>query len=346
MRNQNAFRGGAYSLTISVVVLAILLVLNIFVSALPAAVTRYDISASKLYSITSNTKAVVNALEQDVTIYWVVQSGQEDSTDTYSADDVYFTQRSGKNLPLDTSRVESYLQSITNLNPVNYVSYNVTDEELQTYGLDAPELTITVDYTTEGEDGEEIADTFVLYVSPDPEDVKAAEEAEDEDQEAEISAYVRVGESQIVYKISSSSYKTLAAMSYNDLRHPEVIWADFSDVQQIDISLEGNNYTLTSEKDGEDHIWSYQEEDLEIADLQSTLEALAADEFTDERPTEREEVSLTVHLDNESFPQVEIKLYRYDGSRCLAVVDGESASLVDRTAVVDLIEAVHAIVLD
>lgn len=271
---------------------------------------------------------------------------QENSADSYNADDVYFTQRSGKNLPLDTSKVDSYLRSITNLNPVNYVSYNVTDEELQTYGLDAPELTITVDYTTEGEDGEEIADTFVLYVSPDPEDVKAAEEAEDEDQEAEISAYVRVGESQIVYKISSSSYKTLSAMSYNDLRHPEVIWADFSDVQQIDISLEGNNYTLTSEKDGEEHIWAYQEEELEIADLQSALEALTADEFTDERPTEREEVSLTVHLDNESFPQVEIKLYRYDGSRCLAVVDGESVSLVDRTAVVDLIEAVHAIVLD
>ncbi|MDE6995336.1 MAG: GldG family protein, partial [Lachnospiraceae bacterium] len=47
-------------------------------SALPTAVTKYDISASKLYSITSNTKVVVNALEQDVTIYWVVQSGQED----------------------------------------------------------------------------------------------------------------------------------------------------------------------------------------------------------------------------------------------------------------------------
>ena len=271
---------------------------------------------------------------------------QENSVDSYNADDVYFTQRSGKNLPLDTPKVDSFLRSITNLNPVNYVSYNVTDEELQTYGLDAPELTITVDYTTEGEDGEEIADTFVLYVSPDPEDVKAAEEAEDEDQEAEISAYVRVGESQIVYKIPSSSYKTLAAMSYNDLRHPEVIWADFSDVQQIDISLEGNSYTLTSEKDGEEHIWAYQEEELEIADLQSALEALTADEFTDERPTEREEVSLTVHLDNESFPQVEIKLYRYDGSRCLAVVDGESVSLVDRTAVVDLIEAVHTIVLD
>ena len=40
--------------------------------------TKYDISASKLYSITSNTKVVVNALEEDVTIYWIVQSGKED----------------------------------------------------------------------------------------------------------------------------------------------------------------------------------------------------------------------------------------------------------------------------
>ena len=270
---------------------------------------------------------------------------QEDSTDSYSTDDVYFAQRSGKNLPLDTSKVDSYLRSITNLNPVNYVSYNVTDEELQTYGLDAPELTITVDYTSEGEDGEETADTFVLYVSPDPEDVKTAEEVET-GEETEISAYIRAGESPIIYKVSSSSYKKLAAASYNDLRHPEVIWADFSDIQQIDISLEGGSYTLISEKDGDEHTWTYQEEKLEIADLQSALEALTADEVTNEQPSQKEEIGLTIHLDNENFPQVQIKLYRYDGSSCLAVVDGESVSLVERTAVVDLIEAVHAIVLD
>jgi len=76
--NQLAMRGGSYSLIISAVVLALLVVVNIFASALPAALTQYDISSSKLYSITSNTKVVVNALEQDVTIYWVVQSGQED----------------------------------------------------------------------------------------------------------------------------------------------------------------------------------------------------------------------------------------------------------------------------
>lgn len=76
--NQIAFKGGSYSLIISGIVLALLVVVNIMVSALPAAWTTFDISASQLYSVTSNTKTVVNALEDEVTIYWIVQSGEED----------------------------------------------------------------------------------------------------------------------------------------------------------------------------------------------------------------------------------------------------------------------------
>lgn len=77
-QNRNALRGGSYSLVITAIVLAILIAVNVFVSALPKSKTNYDISSSKLYSITSNTKVVVNNLQQDVTIYWVVQSGEED----------------------------------------------------------------------------------------------------------------------------------------------------------------------------------------------------------------------------------------------------------------------------
>ncbi len=77
-RHQQALRGGSYSLTITAVVLAILIAVNIFVSALPTTLTKYDISASKLYSITSNTKSVVNQLTQDITIYWIVQADEED----------------------------------------------------------------------------------------------------------------------------------------------------------------------------------------------------------------------------------------------------------------------------
>ena len=74
----NALRGGGYALAVTAVVLAILIAVNVFASALPATLTRQDISAAQLYSVTSNTKVVVNGLTDNVTIYWIVQSGEED----------------------------------------------------------------------------------------------------------------------------------------------------------------------------------------------------------------------------------------------------------------------------
>ncbi len=77
--SKTALHGGLYSLAVTALVAAILLVLNIMVEALPKNITQYDISASKLYSVTSNTKMVLNALEKDVSIYWIVQDGEEDA---------------------------------------------------------------------------------------------------------------------------------------------------------------------------------------------------------------------------------------------------------------------------
>lgn len=78
-REHIAARGGTYTLAISALVLAILIAVNVLFSVLPRSLTHYDISAGKLYSVTSNTKSVVNALADDVTIYWIVQADEEDS---------------------------------------------------------------------------------------------------------------------------------------------------------------------------------------------------------------------------------------------------------------------------
>ena len=244
------------------------------------------------------------------------------TTDTYRSDDVYFTQRSGDKVPLDTDRVEDYLYTMSSLDLTNYVTYNATEEEIQNCGLDDPEATVQVDYTTEDDS-----------------------DAEDEEEE-EITAYVRVGSSQILYQITGEEYEALMACGYDDLRHPEVLPADFADISQMDISLEGKDYTITSAGDSDERTYSYQEEELDIADLQTALESLTADSFTSEAPTQKEEISMTVHLDLEGDPTVTIDLYRYDGSDCLAVVDGEPVCLVSRSAVVDLVEAVNSIVLN
>ena len=105
------------------------------------------------------------------------------------------------------------------------MTYNATDEELADCGLDEPQLTVTVDYTGEDEDGAEASGTFVLHISRDPEELAQAQADEEsgseetEDTEEEITAYARVGDSQIVYQLSGSDYEALMAASYDELRH-------------------------------------------------------------------------------------------------------------------------------
>ena len=290
----------------------------------------------------------------DYTIHYT-----EDSTDSYCPEDIYFTQRDGEEIPLDTALVDSYLGTVSALSFETYVTYNATEEELKTYGLDDPELTVTIDYTAAGETAEDeaVSGTYILSVSRSAEErTKAAEEdavdgeEESNDEVAAYSAYARVGDSQIVYEITSSYFESLMAASYDDLRHKEVFTGDFSMVSAMDIELENSSYTLTpaeEESSGEEDSipWLYGEEEIDITDIQSALEALTAEEFTSETPTGQQELGLTLYLTDENFPQVDIVLYRYDGTNCLAVVDGKSFALVSRSSVVDLIEAVNAIVL-
>ena len=294
---------------------------------------------------------------------------EEESTATYCASDIYFTQKDGKAMPLDTYRVEDYCADISLLSLNDYVSYNVSEEELAAWGLDTPELTVTIDYTVtdKDEDGNETETpgTFVLHVGRNQEELAAKEEAEAAAKTAEeageepetdpdtlsVTAYARVGDSQIVYEISETDYNTLTAVAYNDLRYTEVLTADFADVTQIDITLDGKNYIITSEipEDSEEEeparVYSYNGEEITVTNLQSKLSALTANSFTSDLPEDKEEISLIFHLENENDPQVKVELYRCDGTNCLAVVDGETLGLVSRSSVVDLIEAVNSIIL-
>lgn len=283
---------------------------------------------------------------------------EEDSPNAYCEEDRYYTQKDGEVLPLDTSRVEDYLNLISYLDLTNYVTYTADDEMLSQLGLDDPELVISVDYTETDEDGNEVSSTFQLSVSRDPEEHQAAEEAKaeaeqsddaqtDEDsEEEEITAYVRVGDSKILYQITGDEYTSLMAASYDDLRHLEVLPVDFEKMTSLDVTLDGTDYTITVQGDEDDPTYLLGEEEVEFDDVLSALSGLSADSFTQEQPTGQEEIRLTVHLDREELPSMEVVLYRYDGSFCLAQVDGQSVSLVPRSDVVDLIEALNAIVLN
>ena len=75
-----SFRVGGYSMAAAALVLAIAIAANLFVGALPAGWTQFDITQNRYYSLSDQTEQVLEGLQSDVTVYWVVRDGVEDPT--------------------------------------------------------------------------------------------------------------------------------------------------------------------------------------------------------------------------------------------------------------------------
>ncbi len=248
----------------------------------------------------------------------------EDSTVSYCEEDVYFVEENGEQQPLDTEKIEAYLDKISGLKLTDYATYNALEDGLEAYGLEEPELAVTVKWTEEEEK------EFVLHVGRDKDE----------------NAYVRVNKSLIIYEITEVEYNYLMAMLYDDLCHREIFVADFADVNKVELILDGEEYVLTAKGKGDNRIFYYDDQSIDIDEFENALLELDIDEFTEEEASGKEEIRMTLYLNDDNHAELEIVLYQYDGSNCLAAVNGENVALVSRSLVVDLKEAVNEIVLD
>ena len=77
----------------------------------------------------------------------------------------------------------------------------------------------------------------------------------------------------------------------------------------------------------------------------TALKAGSADDFTDEQPALKKELGLEITLKDDA-PDINIEIYRKNGSSCLAAVDGLPVATITRSSAVDLIEALYKIVLE
>lgn len=83
MENKKMFfnrqaKAGTYTTVISLVLLAVLVVVNLIVGALPSKYTVIDTTANDLYTLTEATEASVKALAEPVTIYYITNASVED----------------------------------------------------------------------------------------------------------------------------------------------------------------------------------------------------------------------------------------------------------------------------
>ncbi len=74
-----SFRVGGYSVAATAIVIAIAVAVNLFANALPATLTQFDTTANQIFTLSEQTEKLVGGLEDEVTIYWVVRSGYEES---------------------------------------------------------------------------------------------------------------------------------------------------------------------------------------------------------------------------------------------------------------------------
>lgn len=75
-------KNGTYSIAISAVFVAVVIVINLIVGEIPSKYSEIDVSDQKLYSIGEQTEEMLGELEKDVTIYQIAANGSEDENIT------------------------------------------------------------------------------------------------------------------------------------------------------------------------------------------------------------------------------------------------------------------------
>lgn len=73
------FRNGLYSTAILAAAVVLVILINLIVQAIPTTYTEFDLSEGGLYTLSDTSVQVAEGLTQDVTIYYLCETGSEDA---------------------------------------------------------------------------------------------------------------------------------------------------------------------------------------------------------------------------------------------------------------------------
>lgn len=87
---------GAYASALAVVVLVLVILLNLVIRAVPTKYTEFDISTGQMFTLSETTISMMKSLDQDVTAYFLAETGNEDTNitrilDRYAEESSHFT---------------------------------------------------------------------------------------------------------------------------------------------------------------------------------------------------------------------------------------------------------------
>lgn len=226
---------------------------------------------------------------------------------------------------LDTELTEEMLDTLYSLEWKECADYNATD--LSKYGLDQPAVVATVTYLQDK--------TFVLELGD----------------ETEKGVYARIAGSNMVYLVRSAVLSKLSNTVYDELKPDELLAMDWDTVTSMDIILDGVTHTLTYEEVPDvngcatgEFVWKYNGAEVEGATLTGKLDSMVCNGYATVAPDQAEQLRFVFHRNASHHTQVELVLYPYTSTACIATLDGELTVLADKTYVTSLITAIRKIV--
>ena len=87
---------GAYASALAAIVLVVVILLNLVIGAIPTKYTEFDISTGQMFTLSETTVSMMKALDQDVTAYFLAETGNEDTNvsrilDRYAGESSHFS---------------------------------------------------------------------------------------------------------------------------------------------------------------------------------------------------------------------------------------------------------------
>ncbi len=78
--NKKYLKIGSFSIAMTAVVIAVLVVLNLFIGEIPSTYTKFDLSSSSLFTLSGETEAVIQNVDEDVSFILLAQRGGENDS--------------------------------------------------------------------------------------------------------------------------------------------------------------------------------------------------------------------------------------------------------------------------
>lgn len=286
---------------------------------------------------------------------------KENSGYCYSDAYTYYVKDGDSYQNLDNENTEELCADLSEFSWEECVDYYAEDSELASYGLEKPAASVSIVYIpAEEEESEEQEQTD-----------SSGEDKEEEEQTFEYEVgtadgawYAKLKDSNMVYSISEEVYQAAVNTSYEELKPDEILLLDWDTVDQIEVEYDGSVYTVDLEKNDEDEyvfrIGGTETEFLDVLNELSEITVAEEDDTSEEESEEtgklpegepelsnnKAEISLTFRRNTEDYQTVELTFYQYDGSYCIAVLNGEEMNYVERSQVVSFKEAVNSVILD